>query len=172
VITAPTQEDVLKQKSNLNCGPIIGGQVTPSAIFIDNADNFYVLKDEKYIEKIKQLSGKTSKYAITFIDYLHYQARYKPTRERTGWILNLELETIALHLNMERYIKNRQWNRIQKEITRYLEIAKELDYVLFYKEIGSKPDSIVTFKLNKEQFTAKEQKGEEDIDYDFSGLAQ
>jgi len=147
--------------------------LTPSAIFLDRIDNHFVLKDDKYIEKIKQLSGpKTSKFAITFIEYLYYQAQYTGARNKTGWVIKLKLETIARHINMEGYIEKRQWTRIQKEITKYLEIAKESDYVLSYKEIESKPKSIVSFKLNKEKFAVKKQEGEEGVDYDFSGLVQ
>jgi len=147
-------------------------RLAPSALFIDKVDKYYVLKDDRYIEKIRKLSGRTSKYAITFIDYLIFQSRFTQQRDRTGWAINLELETIALHLNMEGYIKKRQWDRIQKEITKYLEIAKELGYVLSYEGIENNPRSIVTFKLDKDKFNAKEDTPEEEIDFDSPEMLQ
>lgn len=127
--------------------------VEPCPILVEEINSQFYLKPANFYQEIKLLVGKTSKYVPLFIEYLITKTHKKEYRTKdTDWILELNYETIAYNLRMDKLIESRQSKRVKNELEKCYKIAKQLGYLLDYKTIMGSTMELEQLILNPQKF--------------------
>lgn len=127
--------------------------VEPCPILVEEINSQFYLKPANFYQEIKLLVGKTSKYVPLFIEYLITKTHKKEYRTKdTDWILELNYETIAYNLRMDKLIESRQAKRVKNELEKCYKIAKQLGYLIDYKTIMGSTMELEQLILNPQKF--------------------
>jgi hypothetical protein len=123
--------------------------IFPSPILLDQIETHFILKCSNYLDEIKELGGRRSKYTEKFIDYLITQATLK--RKNKNFEIRISEEELAYKLRMDSYIKKRDHKRIKSILTKCYEAAIKLNYILEHRT-QTTTKQIEVFVLNPEKF--------------------
>lgn len=129
--------------------------IEPCPLLVDQIETYFVLKPANYYQEIKLLVGRTSKHATLFIDYLIAEVTKKEITAKgkdINWNIELNYETLAYKLRMNKYLETKQLKRIRKELEKCYELAKQLGYLLDYNTITGKTTELERLVLNPEKF--------------------
>ena len=110
-------------------------------LWVDEIENFYLLKPARLHAEIRDIlgGGKHSGAVSLFIEWLL-------TLNRTPWRIGKELLAEKLHLDY--LIRQRKRTEVDKRLKEAFETAKELGYLLAYRE---EPAGMMLFDLNSER---------------------
>jgi len=112
-----------------------------SPLFVDTVDTFYLLKPIRLHDEIKQLTGKAriSRAVSLFIEWL----LTKNTKT-----VRISKDELAKKIRLGYLITQRKPSLIRKRLDEAFDVAKELGYLLDYKE---NTFGMMTFTLNPER---------------------
>lgn len=102
--------------------------VIPSPIVVDQIDNYFVLKHINYLEEIKKVVPKSSKFVFRFIDYLYAEAELR-RRKKEKLVIKINYEKLAYRLRMKALIETRQNKRVKKILSDCYKTALSLGYL-------------------------------------------
>ncbi len=129
--------------------------IEPCPLLIDQIDTYFVLKPANYYQEIKLLVGRTSRHATLFIDYLIAEVTKKEIAAKgndINWTIELNYETLAYKLRMNKYLETKQVKRIRKELEKCYDLAKQLGYLLEYETVSGKTKELEKLVLNPDKF--------------------
>lgn len=120
-----------------------------SPLFIDRIDTFYLYKPKFLHNEIKKAAGgRYSKYHVRLIQWL-IKLNYSP---------KIDKKKLAYKLRMHSDINARNWKRIDERITKGLEIAQKLNFILDYEKNYNNYPDLLWIKLNPERCTKYKKK--------------
>jgi hypothetical protein len=133
-----------------------------SPLMVDQLDTFYLLKPKALHDEIQALlPGKRISRPISlFLEWLL-------TVDKR--IIKISKDNLANKLRMDGYIRQRKIKVIEDKIQEALEVAKDLDYLLDYKE---EPIGLLVLTLNPERCQRIRAKNNRRQDEENSSLAQ
>ena len=115
-------------------------EITPSSIFIDQIDGFFILIPYKWRDEVRQITGnkKISSYIFLFLIFLRYQYELKRRFFSNNDLLQLKWspEEIAIAIKMPESIYKRKKKRMNKVLDDAYSIAKQLGYLSSYERNG------------------------------------
>ncbi|MFN4150939.1 MAG: hypothetical protein ACK4IX_08335, partial [Candidatus Sericytochromatia bacterium] len=136
----------------------------PCPLLVDQIDNYFVLKPANYYQEIKLLVGKTSKNVPLFIDFLITEQTKKEIAAKgkeINWTIEMNYETLAYKLRMEKLVETQQVKRIKTELNKCYEVAKKLGYLIEYNPTTSSEQNLERLILNPEKFKRVKEVNEE-----------
>lgn len=133
----------------------IGIELAP--VFVDQVDSYFVPKPANYLDEIKILNKRCSKYVYRFVELLMAEVAQRESRSRgkgnRDWVIKRKFETLAYQLRMNSWIKARCWKSIKGSIKNCCSVAKELKYLKSYKVmLGKMNEQLLELTLNPEKF--------------------
>jgi len=131
-----------------------------SPTFIDQIDNYYVLKPANVYEELKIKAPHSSKFVYRFIDYLLAQVSKKQSKYKGNnkdWNIKINYKNLAHILKMDSWIKTRNWKQVRGSLNKSYKIAKELGYLEDYKTTQGKTGEIELLTLNPDKFYKAEE---------------
>jgi len=122
-----------------------------SPLLVDGIKDFYLLKPTALHRQIQDHLGKRriSRAVSLFIEWLLCKGTA---------IVRIKKTLLAERLRMEKYLRQRQWYRIEPQLLEAIQTAKELGYLLSWKE---EPPGLYTFWLNSEKCSRVQSQEEE-----------
>ena len=110
-----------------------------------------------YLDEIKILHKRCSKYVYRFVEFLMAEVAQRESRSRgkgnRDWVIKRKFETLAYQLRMNSWIKARCWKSIEGSLKNCCNIAKELKYLKSYKVVlGKMNEQLLELTLNPEKF--------------------
>ena len=128
-------------------------------VLTDNTGNYFMLINKDFYSEIKGL-GKKSKYFARFLRYLIFINRAANTDKKE---FKIKMKGLARKLQMENYIKNRNWASLKNEIIKYFELAEKLGYLVDFDLYKNKDnEDVITYTINKNKYYIKEAGGKKE----------
>lgn len=126
-------------------------EITPSSIFLDQIEGFFLLIPYKWREEVRKLFGnkKASAYTFRFLLFLRYQHELKRRSKNDEMrnSLKWDPEEIAIAIKMPESIYKRQKKRMNEILEDAYQVAKHLGYLSDYERKGHL--DVLTFNENK-----------------------
>ncbi|MBC7475951.1 MAG: hypothetical protein H7263_16840 [Candidatus Sericytochromatia bacterium] len=136
----------------------------PCPLLVDQIETYFVLKPANFYQEIKLLFGKTSKQVPLFIDFLIAEITKREISSKgkdIDWIIELNYETLAYKIRMEKMIEANKVKRIKQELVKCYKIAKQLGYLLDYETIMGSTIELERLVLNPDKFRRVKEINEE-----------
>lgn len=128
-------------------------EITPSPIFLDQRESFFLLIPFNWREEVKGLIGqrKASSYTFRFLLFLRFQfeMQRRASKERKNYIIKWTSEEIAINLKMPESVYKRKKDRANKILNEIYSVAKSLGYLKDYQ----RTESGDIFHLNEEKYS-------------------
>lgn len=133
-----------------------GVLVIPNQIFWEHVDNYFCLKPRGMLAEIKKEKGKkNNKHINLFFEKICEQASVKKANS-AAMIWDTTIESLAHAIDLESWIKTRQWKRIKATILDCLETAIKLGYITKYDlGISQKGKEKITITINESKIYSK-----------------
>lgn len=118
-------------------------EISPSAVVLDQINNYFLIIPENWMEEVKELTGKrASSYIYSFLLWLRkkYEEMRKGKAKRkdgTPLIIRISWEEIAEILRMPESMYKRNRARSLKIINDALEVAQKLGYLQKVEDDGA-----------------------------------
>jgi hypothetical protein len=126
-------------------------EIEPAPIMVQDINSYFLLKPANFFQEIKLKYPGTSKSTYLFIDWLIAQAELK-RRKRKSLIIEENFETIAAHLRMNSYLKNKKITMIRQIMNNCYKRTKEFGYLLSHETIQGQTKELDRLVLNPEKF--------------------
>ncbi len=128
-------------------------EITPSVIFLDQIDSYFILVPYKWREEVRSLVGnkKSSAYTFRFLLFLRYQYELKRRALKTDLAYQLKWtpEEIAIALKMPETVYKRKKDRMHSLLEDVYSVAKTLGYITDYSRLGP-TDTLI---LNNQKYS-------------------
>ncbi len=128
-------------------------EISPSAIFLDQRENFYILIPQGWREEVQQLfqKKKLSVYVFRFLLFIRYQYELlrRSKNQTPPYTIRGSAEEIAYALKMPEVTIRRNRKRLNATLDEVYEVGKRVGYLVDYK----RTDVLDTLILNEEKFT-------------------
>ena len=115
-------------------------EITPSPIFLDQIEGYFVLIPYKWREEVRKLVGnkKASAYTFRFLLFLRYQYELKRRSPSSKSLLQLKWspDEIAKAIKMPDSITKRKKERMNEILENAYSVAKKLGYLTEYERLG------------------------------------
>lgn len=85
----------------------------------------------------------------------------KAKKEEIEWVIEINFETLAYKLRMEKMIQEKRVTRVKTYLEKCYESAKKLDYLLEYSTVKGTAKDIEKLVLNPEKFKRVKEINEE-----------
>ncbi|MGK5593758.1 MAG: hypothetical protein ACSNEK_00170 [Parachlamydiaceae bacterium] len=127
-------------------------EITPSSIFLDQRDSYFMLIPYGWREEVKALVGskKASSYTFRFLLYLRYQYELmrRSTKIKSPYQIKHSPEEIAIATKMPESIYKRKKQRMNEILSDAFLVAKQLGYLTDYE----RKDYIDVLTLNNNKY--------------------
>jgi hypothetical protein len=129
----------IKKVTQQNSETLSYYEITPSPIFLDQIEGYFILIPFKWREEVRKLVGnkKASAYTFRFLLFLRYQ--YELKRRSTNRNMNQikwSPEEIAIAIKMPDSIYKRKKERRDEILENAYSVAKKLGYLSEYERFG------------------------------------
>lgn len=115
-------------------------EITPSAIFLDQRESYFMMVPFGWREEVKQIFGnkKTSSYTFRFLLFLRYQYEMKrrSKKQKGPYSIKWSPKEIAEAIKMPESIFNRKPKRMNEILSDAYSVAKHLGYLTSYERTG------------------------------------
>ncbi len=131
-------------------------EITPSVIFYDQIDSYFMLIPHQWREEIRLSLGKArvSHYLLNFILFLmRTHERYRSKKATPPFIVPYKWQTIAQYIKMPDSMWKRQIKRANETLQDCYETAEKLDYLSFF----TRNAGIDTLGLNSAKFPTQKE---------------
>ena len=149
---------VIKEIRNVKTGVLEYYEATPSPIFLDQRESFYLLIPFNWREEVKVIIGQRRAYSYTFrflmFLRLQFEMQRRASQENKNYVIKWTSEEIAINLKMPESIYKRKKDRANTILDEVYSIAKSLGYLTSYQR--TKACDILY--LNEEKYLVKERK--------------
>lgn len=116
-------------------------EITPSALFLDQRESYFMLIPNNWREEVRKLIGqkKASSYTFRFLLFLRYQFELKrrSPAEKKPYYIKWSPEAIATAIKMPEIVYRRNKKRAQKILDDVYLIARQLGYLTSYERTGT-----------------------------------
>lgn len=133
-----------------------GFLIDPCPLMVDQVDEYFLLKPANMYQEIRLKHPNASKYSYTFIDWILHEAHKKKGKSKEkDWPESIETskETLATALRLDRYVKTRNWKRIDQILEKCIAIAVGLGWIKKHETLPGKTVSLLhRFHLNQDRF--------------------
>jgi len=140
-VTAVDTLFTIKKISEKNSEAVSYYEITPSSIFLDQIDGYFLLIPYKWREEVRKLFGnkKTSAYTFRFLLFLRYQYELKRRRLPQGkqqFELKWSPEEVAVAIKMPESIYIKKKHRMNDILDDAYSVAKQLGYITEFSRKG------------------------------------
>jgi len=112
-------------------------EITPSPIFLDQRESFYLLIPFNWREEVRGLIGKrkASSYTFRFLLFLRvqFEMQRRSSQEKKTYTIKWTPEEIAINLKMPESIYRRKKDRANTILDEVYSVAKSLGYLKSYQ---------------------------------------
>lgn len=141
-------------------------ELEPCPLLIDQIETYFVLKPANYYQEINLKLDRPNKQVVLFIDFLiaevtKKEMAAKAKKEEIEWVIEINFETLAYKLRMEKMIQEKRVSRVKTYLEKCYESAKKLDYLLEYSTVKGTAKDIEKLVLNPEKFKRVKEINEE-----------
>ena len=116
-------------------------EISPSGIFLDQRETYFILIPFNWREEVHALYGKKkiSAYVFRFLWFLRFQYELKRRKnfEKKPFQIRWGSEEIAIALKMPRSVYKRQKDRMNQILDESYSVAKNLGYLSSYERTGT-----------------------------------
>ncbi len=116
-------------------------EITPSSIFLDQRENYFLLFPFKWREEVQALYGRkrVSAYVYRFLFYLRYQYETKRRNPHVSppYQIRLSMEELAIALKMPKSVYRGQKERANAILDEAFSVAQKLGYLSDYKRTSA-----------------------------------
>jgi hypothetical protein len=132
--------------THLSKGPKLPGnvkyyEITPSGIFLDQVESYFMLIPNGWRDEIQALLGKKKTSARTFKFFLFLRWQYEMKRrsksQEKPYQIRWSPEDIAIALKIPESVYKGQKERTNKILEESYELAKKLGYLIDYERTGT-----------------------------------
>ncbi len=127
-------------------------EITPSCIFLDQRESYFMLIPYNWREEVRKLVGqkKASSYTFRFLLFLRYQFELKrrSMKERAPYIIKWSSEEVAIAVKMPPSVYKRKKARANKILDDIYSVAKQLGYLSSYE----RQEGVDLLVLNEEKY--------------------
>lgn len=131
---------MIKEIRNEENGSLKYYEITPSSIFLDQRESYFMLVPYNWREEVKLLVGnkKASSYTFRFLLFLRYQYELKrrSNREPLPYQIQWSPEEIAIAIKMPESIYRRKKKRMSQILKDAYAVAKRLGYLTDFEHKG------------------------------------
>lgn len=151
-ITAIDTLFAIKEVKSESSDRLLYYEITPSLVFLDQRENYFMLIPFDWREEVLEASGKKkiSVYTLRFLYFLRYQyeLRRRNPKQPKPYELRRDPEDIAYSLKMPASMIKKKKKQMLKILSESYEIAKKLGYLLEYDQ----SDIVDRLVLNDEKY--------------------
>jgi hypothetical protein len=131
-------------------------EITPSPIFLDQRESYFLLVPNNWREEVRLLFGskKSSSYTFRLLLFLMYQGElkrrgtYRRASTSNLWTIEMKRRDIAESIKMPQSVIKRNKKRMDTLLEDSYQIAKKLGYLTAYSHI----DGVDTLVLNQRRY--------------------
>ena len=127
-------------------------EITPSSVFLDQRESYFMLIPYNWRQEVRQLYGnkKTSSYLFRFLLFLRYQYEIKrrSKNEAPPYCIQLSSEEICIALKMPKSVYTRNPKRANQILDDAYSVAQSLGYLLDFERM----DYCDKLMLNESKF--------------------
>ena len=128
----------IKKVAEENSDTISYYEITPSSIFLDQIDGYFILIPYKWREEVRKLFGnkKASAYTFRFLLFLRFQYEQKRRHSNKDGQIRWTPEEIAIALKMPESVYLKKKKRMNEILDDAYSVAKQLGYLTNYERQG------------------------------------
>jgi len=150
-VTAVDTLFTIKKIAEKNTGSVDYYEITPSVIFLDQIDGYFILIPNKWREEVRKIFGnkKASAYTFRFLLFLRYQYELKrrSSKKQDPHKLEWSPEEIAIALKMPESVYLKKKKRMNEILEDAYSVAKQLGYLSKFERRGHL--DVLTFNNQK-----------------------